>query len=118
VDNALIALLVGLLAAPVASLATFLLNRRKTGVDIISSITDAGHVAVETVTTALEIVNLQLEEVRRENQVLHKDMCDLKEQNKKLMAENEELRKDLLSLKNQNNTLMIQIRKMQEDFSK
>jgi len=111
-NETLVALLIGLLAAPLASFFTWSLNRKKNTSDILSSITEAGQVAVESVTSALEVVNSQLEEVRRENITLHNDICELKEQNKQLIRENEALRKDLYALKKQNETLMEQIHDM------
>jgi chromosome segregation ATPase len=111
-NDALVAILVGLLAAPVAAVVTFMLNRKKTGSEILGSITDASQTAIESVTSALDVVNDQLEEVRKENMLLHDDICELKEQNKQLIKENEVLRKDLYALKKQNEQLMIQIHDM------
>jgi septal ring factor EnvC (AmiA/AmiB activator) len=111
-NDTLVALLIGLLAAPLASFFTWSLNRKKSTTDILSSITEAGQAAVESVTSALEVVNHQLEEVRKENVTLHNDICELKEQNKQLIRENEALRKDLMALKRQNDTLMEQIHDM------
>lgn len=115
-DAGLAAVLVALLTAPIASLLTWTLNRRKTGADIVSIISEAGQTAVETVTSALETVNAQLEEVRKENELLHKDICELKDQNRRLIKENEELRKDLLALKDQNEKLMIQMTEMKLSY--
>ena len=112
VNDAVVALLVGLLAAPVATFITFMLNRKKTGAEIVTSITEANQIAVESVTSALEVVNEQLEEVRKENLQLHNDILELKEQNRKLIYENEALRRDLQSLKKQNEQLIEQIHDM------
>lgn len=111
-DNAIAGILIALLAAPIASIVTFMLNRRKNSADILSSISEAGQTAVETVKEALETVNIQLEEVRRENEQLHQDICELKKQNEYLIAENASLHKDLQGLKKQNEQLMQQVHDM------
>jgi uncharacterized coiled-coil DUF342 family protein len=115
-DAGLAAVLVALLTAPIASILTWVLNKRKTGADILNVISEAGQTAVETVTAALETVNAQLEEVRKENEQLHNDICELKEQNKQLIFENEVLRNDLQALKKQNEQLIEQINDMRLSY--
>lgn len=108
----LTAIIVAILTAPVASVLTWLLNRKKDTASVIHSITEAGQTAVETMTTALDAVRAQLLEVQQENAQLHNDLCELKEQNRQLIKENEALRKDLRALKKQNEELIAQIHDM------
>lgn len=114
--DGLTAVLVALLTAPIASLATWFFNRKKDEAGIWSSISEAGQTAVETVTAALETVNTQLDQVKKENAQLHIDLCDLKKQNAMLMEENKKLRDDLRDLKNQNQELMQQVHDMRVSY--
>lgn len=111
-DTGLAAIIVALLTAPIASLITWFVNRKKDTASILNTISEAGQTAVETMTTALETVKEQLEQVQEENERLHQDMCDLKAQNEKLMEENAALRNDLKALKKQNEELMNQVHDM------
>jgi uncharacterized protein YoxC len=111
-DPGLVAIIVALLTAPIASLLTWIFNQRKDKASILNVISEAGQTAVLTVRDALETVNHQLEEVRRENQELHNDICELKKQNEYLITENAALHKDLQGLKRQNEQLMQQVHDM------
>jgi chromosome segregation ATPase len=111
-EAALVAIIIAILTAPVASVLTWFLNRKKDTASVINSITEAGQNAVETMNSALDTVKEQLSEVQAENAQLHSDICELKEQNKQLIKENEALRIDLRALKKQNEQLMEQIHDM------
>ena len=115
-DVGLVAVLVALLSVPIASLFTWTLNKRKDVAQIANLYSEAGQNAVDSISTALEAVKDQLNEVQRENQQLHIDLCDLKSQNEQLLEENKELRADLLALKQQNIKLMEQIHDMRVSY--
>jgi len=111
-DVGLVAVLVALLSVPIASLFTWTLNKRKDVAQIANLYSEAGQNAVDSISTALEAVKDQLNQVQEENGVLHEDLCVLKSQNEQLILENRELRIDLSALKVQNEQLMYQIHDM------
>jgi len=117
-DVGLVAVLVALLSVPIASLFTWTLNKRKDVAQIASLYSEAGQNAVDSISTALEAVKDQLNEVQKENQQLHVDLCDLKSQNEQLLEENKELRKDLVELKHQNKKLTTEIHNMRVSYEK
>ena len=117
-DVGLVAVLVALLSVPIASLFTWTLNKRKDVAQIASLYSEAGQNAVDSISTALEAVKDQLNEVQGENQQLHIDLCDLKSQNEQLLEENKELRKDLVELKHQNKKLTTEIHNMRVSYEK
>jgi len=117
-DVGLVAVLVALLSVPIASLFTWTLNKRKDVAQIASLYSEAGQNAVDSISTALEAVKDQLNEVQRENQQLRVDLCDLKSQNEQLLEENKELRKDLVELKHQNKKLTTEIHNMRVSYEK
>lgn len=115
-DAGLAAVLVALLTAPIATIITWTLNRKKSGADIMNTISEAGQTAVESISMVLETVRSQLEEVQLENQKLQEGIQELKAQNRQLIYENEQLRKDLQALKNQNEQLIKQIHDMRVSY--
>lgn len=115
-DAGLAAVLVALLTAPVATIITWMLNRKKSGADIVNTISEAGQTAVESISMVLETVRSQLEEVQAENQKLQEGIQELKRQNEQLIRENVKLREDLKALKNQNDALMQQIHDMRVSY--
>ncbi len=117
-DVGLVAVLVALLSVPIASLFTWTLNKRKDVAQIANLYSEAGQNAVDSISTALEAVKDQLNEVQRENQQLHIDLCNLKSQNEQLLKENKELRKDLIDLKRQNEKLTTEIHDMRVSYEK
>ena len=117
-DVGLVAVLVALLSVPIASLFTWTLNKRKDVAQIANLYSEAGQNAVDSISTALEAVKDQLNEVQRENQQLRVDLCDLKSQNEQLLEENKELRKDLVELKHQNKKLTTEIHNMRVSYEK
>ena len=86
-QDALIALIVGLLAAPVTAVVTWSLARPKQKADVHSSMMSSASAAVDTIADVLNEVRVELEEargeiaaLREENQSLHKMVIDLRKQ--------------------------------------
>ena len=90
-DAGLIAVLVALLSVPIASLFTWTLNKRKDSAQIANLYSEAGQSAVETLSTALEAIRDQLNEVQKENILLKQGLEELKDQNSILIEENKNL---------------------------
>lgn len=81
------ALIVGLLAAPLAAFITWLLARPKQRADVHSSMVTSASAAVDTIADVLSQVRQELEEargeialLREENQNLHQMVIDLRKQ--------------------------------------
>jgi len=91
VEAGLIAVLVALLSVPIASLFTWTLNKRKDSAQIANLYSEAGQSAVETLSTALEAIRDQLNEVQKENILLKQGLEELKDQNSILIEENKNL---------------------------
>lgn len=86
-QDALIALIVGLMAAPVTAVVTWILARPKQKADVHSSMMTSASAAVGTISDVLNEVRIELEEargeiaaLREENQSLHKMVIDLRQQ--------------------------------------
>jgi len=99
-QDALVTLAIGLLAAPLAAAATWMLTRPKQQADVHTSVVTSASAAVDTIADVLNEVRQELEEargeiaaLRHENQSLHRMVVDLRRQ----VAE-------LAHLKNQTNT--------------
>ena len=97
--------IIGLLGVPLGALATWLLNRRKSVADMYSSIAEAGQLAVESVSTALDTVRHELEEAHakidalsEQNKNLTDAIAELKTQNETLIRENAHLRRQVTEL--------------------
>lgn len=90
-EAGLIAVLVALLSVPIASLFTWTLNKRKDSAQIANLYSEAGQSAVETLSTALEAIRDQLNEVQKENILLKQGLEELKDQNSILIEENKNL---------------------------
>lgn len=73
------AFVVGLLAAPIAAIVTFLLTRPKQRADIHSSVVTSASNAVETIADVLNQVRQELEEAREEIQALRQENHMLKD---------------------------------------
>ena len=90
-EAGLIAVLVALLSVPIASLFSWTLNKRKDSAQIANLYSEAGQSAVETLSTALEAIRDQLNEVQKENILLKQGLEELKDQNSILIEENKNL---------------------------
>ena len=91
--------IIGVLAAPFAALITWMLNRKKHIADIYSALSESSQTAVETMQLTMNELRIELEEARRkiddliaENELLRNDLHELKNQNVKLLSEIRELR--------------------------
>lgn len=85
--DAAVALAIGLIAAPLASVITWLLARPKQKADVHSSVVTSATTAVDAITDVLAEVRRELGEardeianLRSENQSLHKMVVDLRQQ--------------------------------------
>jgi regulator of replication initiation timing len=101
-DSAIIIAIVGVLAAPVAAVITWVLNRKKHIADIYTAISDSSQTAVET-------MQMTMNELRQE-------LVAAREKIEELIQENELLRQDLQALKLQNERLMEQIHDMRVSY--
>jgi len=91
--------IIGVLAAPFAALITWMLNRKKHIADIYTALSESSQTAVETMQLTMNELRIELEEARRkiddliqENELLRYDLHELKKQNQDLMAEIRSLR--------------------------
>ena len=103
-DSAILIAIVGVLAAPLAALITWTLNRKKHIADIYAALSESSQTAVETMQMTMNELRTELEEARRK-------IDDL-------IAENELLRHDLHELKRQNENLLIEIRGLRASYEK
>ena len=103
-DPAILVAIIGVLAAPFAALITWMLNRKKHIADIYTALSESSQTAVETMQLTMNELRTELEEARRK-------IDDL-------IAENELLRHDLHELKKQNEDLMREIRSLRASYEK
>jgi FtsZ-binding cell division protein ZapB len=103
-DPAILVAIIGVLAAPIAALITWMLNRKKHIADIYTALSESSQTAVETMQLTMNELRTELEEARRK-------IDDL-------IAENELLRHDLHELKRQNQDLMNEIRGLRASYEK
>jgi FtsZ-binding cell division protein ZapB len=103
-DPAILVAIIGVLAAPFAALITWMLNRKKHIADIYTALSESSQTAVETMQLTMNELRTELEEARRK-------IDDL-------IAENELLRHDLHELKKQNQDLMAEIRGLRASYEK
>ncbi len=103
-DPAIFVAIIGVLAAPFAALITWMLNRKKHIADIYTALSESSQTAVETMQLTMNELRTELEEARRK-------IDDL-------IAENELLRHDLHELKRQNQDLMTEIRGLRASYEK
>jgi uncharacterized protein (DUF3084 family) len=97
--------IVTILAAPLAALLTWLLNRRKHVSEIYNIVSESSQTAVETMQITMQELRIELTEARGkiddlivENANLRSDMKELKEFNVTLLGENQKLKNQLDSL--------------------
>lgn len=98
-ETGVIIAIIGVLAAPFAALITWILNRKKHVSEIYSALSESSQTAVETMQLTMNELRIELEEARRkidalieENELLRNDLHDLKKQNTQLMHQISELR--------------------------
>ena len=103
-DPAILIAIIGVLAAPLAALFTWTLNRKKHIADIYAALSESSQTAVETMQLTMNELRTELEEARRK-------IDDL-------IEENELLRHDLQELKKQNENLLIEIRGLRASYEK
>lgn len=97
-DPAIVIAIIGVLAAPIAAVITWMLNRKKHIADIYAALSESSQTAVETMQLTMGELRIELSEAR--------------EKIEELITENELLRQDLAELHNQNKQLMQQIHDM------
>lgn len=97
-EPAVIIAIIGVLAAPIAAVITWMLNRKKHIADIYNALSESSQTAVETMQMTMQELRLELVEARQKIE--------------ELIAENELLRQDLAALKTQNEQLIAQIHDM------
>jgi uncharacterized coiled-coil DUF342 family protein len=107
VETPILVAIVALLAAPIASFFTWMLNKRQGLANIYNSLSETQQNAVETVGHALQTVRVDLDNAHQkidqlinENQLLRESIEELKTQNRQLLSENEYLRKQVVELTN------------------
>ena len=101
-DAAILVAIIGALAAPIAVLITWILNRKKHIAEIYSALSESSQTAVETMQMTMNELRLELVEARKKIE--------------QMITENELLREDLQALKIQNETLMDQIHDMRVSY--
>ena len=106
-ETPILVALVALLAAPIASFFTWMLNKRQGLANIYNSLSETQQNAVETMSTALQNVRIDLDNAHQkidqlieENQILRDSIDELKVQNRQLLSENDGLRKQVVELTN------------------
>ena len=98
-DTGILIAIIGILAAPMAAVITWLLNRKKHISEIYNALSESSQAAVETMQMTMQELRIQLveakekiEELISENEALRDDLRELKTQNDLLMKENSELK--------------------------
>jgi len=101
-ETTIIIAVIGVLAAPLAALITWLLNRRKHISEIYNMLSESSQTAVETMQMTMQELRIELTEARekidelvQENAHLRKDMKELKDINIRLLDENQKLKNQL-----------------------
>lgn len=99
-NDAMVLAILGLLAAPVAALVTWMANRRKNIGEIYSALTDSAQSAVETMQATMETLHEELqsahekiEQLIEENHKMQEELAKLRQQNMLLLQENHSLHK-------------------------
>jgi FtsZ-binding cell division protein ZapB len=105
VETPILIAVIGVLAAPVAALVTWLLNRRKHISEIYNMLSESSQTAVETLQMTMQELRIELTEARLkidelidENAKLLQDMKELKVMNIRLFDENQKLKNQLDNL--------------------
>jgi 5-bromo-4-chloroindolyl phosphate hydrolysis protein len=107
-DGAILIAIIGILAAPVAAIVTWLTNRKKHVADIYESISESSQNAVETMQLTMNELRTELVEAKNkidelitENKLLRDDLVVLKSQNQQLLLENKALERKIEDLSEQ-----------------
>jgi chromosome segregation ATPase len=107
-DGAILIAIIGILAAPVAAIVTWLTNRKKHVADIYESISESSQNAVETMQLTMNELRIELVEAKNkidelitENKLLRDDLVILKNQNQQLLFENKALERKIEDLSQQ-----------------
>jgi uncharacterized protein (DUF3084 family) len=113
-ETPVIVAIVTILAAPLAALLTWLLNRRKHVSEIYNILSESSQTAVETMQLTMQELRIELVEAKEkidelivENASLRSDMRELKEFNVKLLGENQKLKNQLDGLTETMNRLHV-----------
>ncbi len=101
-EPTIVAAIIGILAAPIAAVLTWMLNRKKHIADIYNALSESSQTAVETMQMTMQELRLELVEARQKIE--------------ELIEENALLREDLAALKNQNEQLIAQIHDMRVSY--
>ena len=106
-ETPILVAIVALLAAPIASFFTWMLNKRQGLANIYNSLSETQQNAVETMSMTMQSVRIDLDNAHQkiaqlisENQMLRDSIEELKVQNRQLLSENEYLRKQVVELTN------------------
>ena len=106
-ETPILVAIVALLAAPLASFFTWMLNKRQGLANIYNSLSETQQNAVETMSTAMQSVRIDLDNAHQkidqliaENQLLRESIEELKTQNRQLLSENDQLRNQVVELTN------------------
>ena len=107
-NETIIIAVIGLLAAPVASLITWMANRKKNVGDIYATLSDSAQTMVEAMQATMETLHDELiaaqakiEKLILENQKMQEEISKLRQQNLLLLQENHSLHQkidDLVTL--------------------
>ena len=104
-ETPILVAIVALLAAPLASFFTWMLNKRQGLANIYNSLSETQQNAVETMSMTMQSVRIDLDNAHHkidqlisENQLLRDSIEELKVQNRQLLSENDQLRKQVVEL--------------------
>jgi len=107
-DGAILIAIIGILAAPIAAIVTWLANRKKHVAEIYESISESSQNAVETMQLTMQELRIELIETKTsiddliiENRLLKEDLILLKGQNQQLLFENKALEQKIEELSRQ-----------------
>lgn len=94
-NDAIVLALIGIMAAPIASFVTWIVNRKKSVADMYSVFTESSQRAVETMQSAMETLHEELESAQSkidtlmdENKKMRQEIALLRDQNNRLIDEN------------------------------
>jgi len=104
-DTPIIVAIVSVLAAPIAVLFTWMLNRKKHVADIYTALSESSHAAVEMMQITMQELRTELVEAKdkideliKENELLRNDLHELKAQNEQLISENRAFKRKIEEL--------------------
>lgn len=106
--DALWVAIIGVLAAPIAAFVTWFLNRKKNYADLYNVLSESSQTAVETMQLTMQELRIELVEAKdkiddliTENELLRQDLQELKKQNEQLLLENRALEHKIEDLSRQ-----------------